>query len=107
MKLLFILYTLYFILYTLPTPAHATNYYLSPTGSDSNSGTITSPFQTYSNAQSRIEPGDTFFSEAGHIPHLLLPNPAMLPNRFQLLLTLEKTLLLMLIIRANVNQVCG
>ncbi len=40
-------------------------YYVSPTGSDSNAGTKTSPFATFQNAIKSLHPGDTLDAEPG------------------------------------------
>jgi len=45
--------------------ANAANYYISPTGSDSNSGTIGSPWKTFGFAVPRLKPGDTLFLRDG------------------------------------------
>lgn len=44
---------------------HATTYYVSPTGSDSNLGTIELPWQTFNYAQSMLSAGDTLYLRAG------------------------------------------
>jgi hypothetical protein len=42
------------------TPAaHATTYYISPTGSDTNSGTNGAPFKIFVHALPVLQPGDT------------------------------------------------
>lgn len=40
-------------------------YYVSPTGSDSNPGTISAPFRTIQTAYSRLAPGDTLYLRQG------------------------------------------
>src|SRR5208337_4648431 len=47
------------------TPSIA-NYYLSPTGSDSNPGTISSPFLTLTKLASVIQPGQTAYLRGGN-----------------------------------------
>src|SRR5258708_16511002 len=56
----FLIYSLIFI--TLSTNVNAATYYISPNGSDSNGGTSSStPWQTFSFAIPRLNPGDTLF----------------------------------------------
>ena len=45
--------------------ANAANYYISPTGSDSNTGTIGSPWKTFSFAVPKLKPGDTLILRDG------------------------------------------
>lgn len=45
--------------------ASATSYYISPTGSDSNNGSITSPFFTLNKAWSVVKPGDIIYARGG------------------------------------------
>ncbi len=40
-------------------------YYISPSGSDSNSGTLSSPWKTIRYASSRLSPGDTLYVRGG------------------------------------------
>jgi hypothetical protein len=48
------------LLLLLAAPANAVNYYLSPTGADTNAGTSTSSaWKTFGHALPRLEPGDT------------------------------------------------
>ncbi|NOU79439.1 DUF1565 domain-containing protein [Paenibacillus sp. LMG 31459] len=54
------------VLFVLSTSAFAANsYYISPTGSDSNSGTISSPFKSIMKAQSAASAGDTVYIRGG------------------------------------------
>ncbi len=46
-------------------PAVAADYYVSPSGSDSNSGTQSSPFRTINFASARLRAGDTLFVRGG------------------------------------------
>lgn len=48
--------------------AHAATYYTSTTGSDSNPGTQSSPFQTVAKGASALAPGDTLYIRAGTYP---------------------------------------
>lgn len=43
----------------------ATEYYLSPNGSDNNNGTLDSPWQTLAYALSKLSPGDTLYLRGG------------------------------------------
>lgn len=45
--------------------AQATNYYISPNGTDSNNGTYSNPFQTLETAINLIQPGDSIFLLSG------------------------------------------
>lgn len=45
--------------------AMATTYYVSPTGSDSNSGSISAPFKTIQKAADVVKPGDTVIVKDG------------------------------------------
>ena len=45
--------------------ASATTYYVSPTGSDSSSGTSSSPFKTIQKAADIVNPGDTVIVRDG------------------------------------------
>ncbi len=45
--------------------AMGTIYYVSPTGSDANSGTVSQPFRTFSYATSKLQPGDTLLLYGG------------------------------------------
>jgi hypothetical protein len=47
------------------TDARAADYYVSPTGSDSNPGTEAAPFASWSKAQSVVAPGDTVYFRGG------------------------------------------
>jgi hypothetical protein len=49
----------------LQTAGFATTYYVSPTGSDSNSGTLSSPFKSITKAQSVASSGDTVYLRGG------------------------------------------
>ncbi len=46
-------------------PNGGTTYYVAPSGSDSNPGTVTSPFQTLNHGASVLAPGDTLCVRAG------------------------------------------
>lgn len=45
--------------------ASATNYYISPSGSDSNNGSINSPFFTLNKAWTMVRPGDIIYCRGG------------------------------------------
>lgn len=58
--------TLFFsLLLLLPTTLHAATYYVSTTGLDTNSGTITSPYRTIYQAQVTATAGDTIYVRGG------------------------------------------
>jgi hypothetical protein len=48
-----------------PSPAGAVDYFVSPSGSDTNPGTIESPFRTLGRAVQFLGPGDTCYLRAG------------------------------------------
>jgi len=50
---------------SLQSVALATTYYVAPTGSDSNSGTLSSPFKSITKAQSVASSGDTVYLRGG------------------------------------------
>ncbi len=50
---------------TVATVASAANYYVAPTGQDSNPGTQASPWQTIQKAADTLTPGDTVFVRTG------------------------------------------
>jgi hypothetical protein len=45
--------------------ADAAEYYMSPSGSDSNAGTLEKPWKSYRRAQQTLKPGDTLFARGG------------------------------------------
>lgn len=49
----------------ISTVASATSYYISPSGNDSNNGTINAPFFTLNKAWSVIKPGDVIYARGG------------------------------------------
>ena len=49
----------------LAQPAHCTTYYVSTSGKDTNSGTITSPWLTIQHAANSVKAGDTVYVRAG------------------------------------------
>lgn len=53
------------LLALLPASALATSYYVSASGSDSNSGTLSSPFKSITKAQSVASSGDTVYLRGG------------------------------------------
>jgi hypothetical protein len=60
-----ILFMLLFSAFVLPGEASAATYYMSPSGSDSNSGTISSPWKTLQKANSVLRAGDTLYVRGG------------------------------------------
>ena len=50
---------------TVQTKAAGNDYYVSPTGSDTNPGTATAPFRTFAKANSMLTPGSTLYIYAG------------------------------------------
>ena len=52
---------------------HAASYYVSPSGSDANSGTLEKPFATIAKASSTLKPGDTCFLREGVYRETLTP----------------------------------
>jgi len=62
------LYLTFFGILSLALTIHATNWFISPTGNNSNSGDIGAPFATFSKVFSKngtAGPGDTIFIRAG------------------------------------------
>jgi hypothetical protein len=54
------------VVYTLSaTSTTGNSYYISPTGSDSNTGSITSPWKTISSSSAKLKPGDTLYARGG------------------------------------------
>ena len=49
----------------VPAAAAATTYYVSPTGSDSNTGTMAAPFASWARAQTAAAAGDTVYFRGG------------------------------------------
>ena len=49
-----------------PSGTNPTSWYVSPTGNDANTGTVTSPFKTVSKAVSMADAGDTVFLRGGN-----------------------------------------
>lgn len=56
---------IYGALISCPAMLHAAEFYVAPAGSDSNNGSINSPFATFTKAQSVMNPGDTLFVRGG------------------------------------------
>jgi len=50
---------------SLVTATQAATYYVSPSGSDANSGTLTAPFVTLQKAVNLANPGDTIYMRGG------------------------------------------
>jgi hypothetical protein len=53
------------VLFVLTTGVRAATYFVSPNGSDLNSGAIDAPFSNISKAVSLVGPGDTIFVRGG------------------------------------------
>ncbi len=53
------------ITYTLSAASTGNSYYISPTGSDSNNGSINSPWLTIAHASAQLKPGDTLYARGG------------------------------------------
>ena len=45
--------------------AHATTYYVSTAGNDSNPGTLSQPFKSFAQGVSKLQPGDTLYIRGG------------------------------------------
>jgi hypothetical protein len=55
----------------MDTKAAGKDYYVSPTGKDSNPGTASAPFKTFAKANSVLKPGSTLYIYAGTYNHTL------------------------------------
>jgi hypothetical protein len=55
----------------LGAPVGPRSYHVSPTGSDSNAGTLTQPFKTLNKAVNVVLPGDTVLVHAGTYPEIV------------------------------------
>ena len=53
------------VLCFLHVTAYSTTYYLSPTGNDNNTGSISSPWWTINRAWAAVSPGDTIYMRGG------------------------------------------
>ena len=53
------------VLGLLAQPAHCSTYYVSTSGNDTNSGTISSPWRTIQHAANSVKAGDTVYVRAG------------------------------------------
>ena len=58
---------------TIPIHTYAATYYVSPSGSDTNPGTVSSPLKTFFRAAKMARPGDTFIFENGVYPETQYP----------------------------------
>jgi hypothetical protein len=56
-----------------PVQADAAEYYVAPTGSDTNPGNLASPFKTISGNVWRLQPGDTMYLRAGVYTESITP----------------------------------
>lgn len=70
--LAFVFTIAYFILSA--THVSAASYYISPTGSDSNSGSISSPWANWKHACQYLSPGDTLYARGGTYNDQLVGN---------------------------------
>jgi PKD repeat protein len=59
---------------TINTVSQGATYYVSPTGSNSNSGTQAQPFRTIAYGASFLQPGDTLYLRAGTYSEALINN---------------------------------
>jgi|GEM_PF-784639 len=57
----------------IPTPVPGNIFYVSPTGNDSNSGSITQPWKTLAKAADTLTPGQTVYLRAGTYKESLRP----------------------------------
>ncbi len=69
-QLIFLILNFLFLL----TLEAQTNYYVSPTGSDSNPGTINQPWKTIQHAANSVSAGDTVFVRAGNYNEIVTIN---------------------------------
>lgn len=58
-------YSFFTLLYMYPLAAHAANYYVSTTGSDSNIGSVSAPFRSICHAAQKALPGDVILIAGG------------------------------------------
>jgi hypothetical protein len=59
---------LYLVLIISVSLLSATDYYVSPNGSDDNSGTIETPFQTIQHAADLMQSGDNCYLRVRNLP---------------------------------------
>lgn len=59
---------------TSVTVSHAKSYYVSPSGSDSNSGTLSTPFESITKAQEVASSGDTVYLRGGTYKKFTISN---------------------------------
>src|SRR4030042_327168 len=64
-KLLLHIISVIAILLTVSLPAVSVDYYVSPTGNDSDPGTLSQPWRTFQYALTRTNPGDNVFFRGG------------------------------------------
>jgi hypothetical protein len=64
-----------------PTRAYAAEYYVAPTGSDSNAGTLSQPFKTITGNVWRLQPGDTMYLRAGVYAEAITINKSGQPGQ--------------------------
>jgi len=62
------------------TAAHAANYYVSPSGSDKNSGTLSTPFASITKAQAAASSGDTVYLRGGTYKNFTIANSDSIYN---------------------------
>lgn len=58
-------YIAFIVLLTLSAVVHGTSWYISPTGNDSNNGSVSSPFFTLNKAWSVAKAGDVIYARGG------------------------------------------
>lgn len=56
---------LFFLFNAFMTPVFAGNYFMAPTGNNSNNGSLQAPWATLSHAVTKAQPGDTIFVRGG------------------------------------------
>lgn len=65
-----------------PTPIPGNIFYVSPTGNDSNPGTITQPWKTLAKAANTLSAGQTVFIRAGTYGERLIPQNSGTQNNY-------------------------
>ncbi|MCD6322765.1 MAG: DUF1565 domain-containing protein, partial [Clostridiales bacterium] len=62
-----------FVMLLCSIPAYGTEYYVSPTGNDSNSGALASPWKTIAKANEKLRAGDTIYLRSGVYNEMIAP----------------------------------
>ncbi|MCD6322212.1 MAG: right-handed parallel beta-helix repeat-containing protein, partial [Clostridiales bacterium] len=63
-------------------PAYAADYYISPSGNNSNPGTSTSPWQSIAKANGKVKAGDTVYLRSGSYDEMIAPGKSGEPNAY-------------------------